>query len=400
MTRLGPPQQHPIPGDGPVGIRDERSVLHQAECRAGGATRSVCRSPGAEKPDTISVCVQDRTLRADPLVIALVGLALEARIAAGPDVLVIRHRQGVGGRHSIGDAIRNGCRGIISFGIAGGLAPGLRPGDLIVASAVSMSAMSPTVACQAKVIGVPKPVSGSTGWSAAADKFSIRVKVCMAPGGNVPKFQTDVRPETLEVTGIALSSVTETGRVTASLALAAGALPRLATSSVAVTGASVVRATASRSEVTTRSGPALRPINRSPSVLFSTFVSTSVPAAAAAKLVHPEKRVTCLIGDGGFAMTMSALITCVQESLPVTVVVANNRGLGMVRDNMKGRNIAVDFTDVDFARIGEGMGCLGLRVGHRGELRDALEAAHRHGGPAVIDVSVDPTASHVAVSDY
>lgn len=124
------------------------------------------------------------------------------------------------------------------------------------------------------------------------------------------------------------------------------------------------------------------------------------PAAAAAKLVHPGKRVTCLTGDGGFAMTMSALITCVQENLPVTVIVANNRGLGMVRDNMKGRNIAVDFTDVDFARIGEGMGCLGLRVSHRDELRDALDAAHRHGGPAVIDASVDPAATHVPVSDY
>jgi hypothetical protein len=37
----------------------------------------------------------------------------------------------------IKNAIRAGCRGIISFGIAGGLAPGLRPGDLIIASAVT-----------------------------------------------------------------------------------------------------------------------------------------------------------------------------------------------------------------------------------------------------------------------
>ena len=71
-----------------------------------------------------------------PLVIALVGLVLEARIAAAPDVLVIRHQQGRKVSDATESAIRTGCRSIISFGIAGGLAPGLSPGDLIVASAV------------------------------------------------------------------------------------------------------------------------------------------------------------------------------------------------------------------------------------------------------------------------
>jgi hopanoid-associated phosphorylase len=71
-----------------------------------------------------------------PLVIALVGLALEARIAAAPEVLVICHQQGRKAAEAIDSAISAGCGSIISFGIAGGLAPGLSPGDLIVASAV------------------------------------------------------------------------------------------------------------------------------------------------------------------------------------------------------------------------------------------------------------------------
>lgn len=71
------------------------------------------------------------------VVIALVGLALEARIAAGPNVLVVCHNQGQEPTSLIKSAIRAGCCGIISFGIAGGLAPGLRPGDLIVASAIT-----------------------------------------------------------------------------------------------------------------------------------------------------------------------------------------------------------------------------------------------------------------------
>ena len=67
------------------------------------------------------------------------------------------------------------------------------------------------------------------------------------------------------------------------------------------------------------------------------------PAAAGAKLARPEKRVTCLAGDGGFMMTADVIATCVQHELPVTFIVANNCGLGMVRDNLGPKRIAVDF---------------------------------------------------------
>lgn len=128
-----------------------------------------------------------------------------------------------------------------------------------------------------------------------------------------------------------------------------------------------------------------------------------LPAAAAASLVHRDRHVICLIGDGGAAMTLSALATCVQQQLPITVIVANNQGLGMVRDNMKGRRIAVDFDDIDFAAVARGMGCEGVRVNRADALGDAIaqsRAAVAQGRTTVIDVAVDPAASHVPVSDY
>lgn len=124
------------------------------------------------------------------------------------------------------------------------------------------------------------------------------------------------------------------------------------------------------------------------------------PAAAATKLVHPEKNVVCLTGDGGFAMTMNVMATCVQENLPITVVVANNSGLGMVRDNLKERRIAVDFSPTDFAQIARGMGCHGVNVTTPEQLAAALAEARASGVPTVIDVTVDPASSHVDVSDY
>ncbi len=69
-------------------------------------------------------------------VVAAVGLAFEARIAAGPGVTVLG-RGGRGGlAASVERAIRQGCRGIISFGIAGGLAHHLKPGAYVVGSSV------------------------------------------------------------------------------------------------------------------------------------------------------------------------------------------------------------------------------------------------------------------------
>ena len=65
---------------------------------------------------------------------ALVGLAFEARIAAGPGVLVVCRGPDIADTLRL--AFEAGCRSIISFGVAGGLAPDLRPGDWIVACEV------------------------------------------------------------------------------------------------------------------------------------------------------------------------------------------------------------------------------------------------------------------------
>lgn len=126
----------------------------------------------------------------------------------------------------------------------------------------------------------------------------------------------------------------------------------------------------------------------------------ALPAAAATKLVHPDRNAICLIGDGGAAMTLSTLATCVQQRLPITVIVCNNQGLGMVRDNMKQRRLAVDFSDIDFAMVARGMGCNGIRVNRADALADAIVAARNSELPTVIDVAIDPAASHLQASDY
>jgi len=68
-------------------------------------------------------------------VVAVTCLALEARIAQGPGVSVVC-MQTPGLRKALRAAIAQGASGIISFGIAGGLAPDLVAGDWVVATGV------------------------------------------------------------------------------------------------------------------------------------------------------------------------------------------------------------------------------------------------------------------------
>lgn len=114
-----------------------------------------------------------------------------------------------------------------------------------------------------------------------------------------------------------------------------------------------------------------------------------VAAALAAKLVYPEKPVVSVAGDGGFAMMLNVLSTAVQYRLPVTFVVMNNSGLGMVRDlRPEIRPDSLTFTATDYAKVASGFGCRGLRVEKPEELAPALKEAMNAKEPMVVDVVI------------
>jgi hopanoid-associated phosphorylase len=108
------------------------------EAHSADATLAESLLGGVEATDLVS----GYSLEHPRAVIAFVGMAFEARIAAGPGVAVFSRHARRELASAAATAARHGCRGIISFGVAGGLAPGLRPGDCIVASAVLESQTS------------------------------------------------------------------------------------------------------------------------------------------------------------------------------------------------------------------------------------------------------------------
>jgi acetolactate synthase-1/2/3 large subunit len=112
----------------------------------------------------------------------------------------------------------------------------------------------------------------------------------------------------------------------------------------------------------------------------------AIPAALAAKLVHPERAAVAVCGDGGFGIAMNGLLTAVEERIPIVVVIFDNSMLGWVRHGQGERPIASQFSAFDYAAIARAMGCHAVRVTDPSELSNALRAALEANAPAVVDV--------------
>jgi acetolactate synthase-1/2/3 large subunit len=122
----------------------------------------------------------------------------------------------------------------------------------------------------------------------------------------------------------------------------------------------------------------------------------AIPAALGAKLVHPERTVVAVCGDGGFSMTMNGLMTAIEEDIPIITVVFNNMALGWI---VHGHGpVAAEFKDFDHAAIARAMGCRGVRVTDPAELGRALREAVGARVPTVIDVQTSMTQSFADIT--
>jgi acetolactate synthase-1/2/3 large subunit len=117
----------------------------------------------------------------------------------------------------------------------------------------------------------------------------------------------------------------------------------------------------------------------------------SLPAAIAAKLVHPERKVAVLTGDGGFMMNSQDLETAVRLGLDLIVVIFNDSGLGMIRAKQMADgygHYGVEFSNPDFVAYANSFGAHGHRLDDPSHFRKLLDEAVEQGGVHVIDVPV------------
>ena len=116
------------------------------------------------------------------------------------------------------------------------------------------------------------------------------------------------------------------------------------------------------------------------------------------------RRVYSLVGDGGFVMLHSELLSAVQEKVPFTVIVFDNHGFQVIDNLQTNQGISSyanewrrrdaagkllgDYLEVDFAAIARGYGATAFRVETLEELRSAITEGRKVDGPVVVDVKV------------
>jgi len=105
----------------------------------------------------------------------------------------------------------------------------------------------------------------------------------------------------------------------------------------------------------------------------------AVPSAIAAKLVHPERKVVAVAGDGGFLMNCQELETATRLKTPFVTVIWENEQFGSIvwkQDNKFGEHFGVDFTNPDFVKLADAFGMPAWRC-------ESIEDFQRHLGHAL-----------------
>jgi acetolactate synthase-1/2/3 large subunit len=135
---------------------------------------------------------------------------------------------------------------------------------------------------------------------------------------------------------------------------------------------------------------------------YSGSMGYGVPAAIAAKLVHPQRVVVSWNGDGCFLMNGQELATAIQHDLAIVFVVVDNGMYGTIRmhqeRNYPARVSGTGLVNPDFAALARAYGAHGETVSATAEFAPAFERALACGRPALLHLKVDPQALSMGAS--
>jgi acetolactate synthase-1/2/3 large subunit len=121
-------------------------------------------------------------------------------------------------------------------------------------------------------------------------------------------------------------------------------------------------------------------------------MGAGLPAAITAALVHPERRVLAVCGDGGFMMNSQEMETAVRLGLNLVVLVLQDNAYGMIRWKQQADGFVdwgLTFGNPDFVAYARSYGAGGAQVTSADGLATALEAAFAAGGVQLVTVPID-----------
>ena len=131
-------------------------------------------------------------------------------------------------------------------------------------------------------------------------------------------------------------------------------------------------------------------------------MGAGLPSAMAAKMVHPEKKVIAVCGDGGFMMNSQEMETAVRLGLNLTVVILNDNAYGMIKWKQSGMgfdNFGLDLGNPDFVKYAEAYGAHGHRPSSCEEFEKTLTECVNGTGVHLIDLAVDYSLNHAILND-
>jgi acetolactate synthase-1/2/3 large subunit len=126
-------------------------------------------------------------------------------------------------------------------------------------------------------------------------------------------------------------------------------------------------------------------------------MGAGLPSAMAAKLLHPDRKVVSVNGDGGFMMNSQELETAVRLNLDLVIIILNDSAYGMIKWKQEGmgfENFGLDFNNPDFVTYAESFGAVGHRPNSAADFQRILQKALSTKGVHVIDLPVDYSLNH------
>lgn len=118
----------------------------------------------------------------------------------------------------------------------------------------------------------------------------------------------------------------------------------------------------------------------------------ALPGAIAASLVHPDRQVLAICGDGGFLMNVQEMETAKRLNCRMTVMIWEDGGYGLIgwkQTNEFGRQTDLAFSNPDWVMLAESFGWHGHRVSNARDLKNTLSQALTQDGPSLVVLPID-----------
>jgi len=130
-------------------------------------------------------------------------------------------------------------------------------------------------------------------------------------------------------------------------------------------------------------------------------MGAGLPSAMLAALIHPDRKVVSVCGDGGFMMNSQEMETAVRLGLNMVVIILNDSAYGMIKWKQEGMgfaNFGLDYKNPDFVKYAEAYGAHGYRITSAENFTETLDKCLNTKGVHLIDCPVDYSLNHAILN--